>query len=859
MTISRYTTYCYDGEGLPVAVVDQNGNSLEMEYEDGIPVRLTTPLGYTVAFTFREGHLTCMEDGAGRTVEYRYDKGLLTEVVHMDGGISRYAYTSEGYMETSTDQTGLTYLTNVYDEKGRVVKQTLADGSVYRVQYDDRKRRVTMEYSTYPGTYTYTYNEKMAVTGVSYPDGTEETFVYDACNRLLEKTDRTGAVTRRAYDACGRLIRETLPGGLQREYVYDGRDDLVAVKDNGGRERILAYNALHNLTFRSEKTAEGEWREEKFTWDLKGRLTAEEDGEGHLTRYSYEEDSAYPYRTVYADGTELRCGYDELGRKLWEEDDAGRTEYAYDRNGWQTLERDGEGGETRRLHDGSGRLCALYSPKQWRAGSGKRTEYRYDFLDRLTETIYGDGSHEKQFRDGEGNIIKKVHPNAYDPKTGDGEGTRYDYDGENRLLRTRYPDGGIERFFYDGTGNLIRHVLPEQYDKDTDDGAGHTYAYDEAGRLLTVTAPDGTVEETNTYDTWGNLVTRTDAEGHTARYAYDLAGRLIRELIPTGDGTDDVSYRMTEYAYDKNGNRIRETRYGGSYTEDGTLKETGGQDLTLTFTYDARDRLVRVEDGLGAKVTYRYDVRGSRVSEEQVISDGKDGGRRVVRKIRYRHDKAGRLTEKREILDSGLAEADKNVMEMAVTRYTYDENGNRTAIITPEGCRITREYDCRDRLITERLEDKENGIGLTTSFTYDKAGNVTAVRQQGAEGKTREITYDRDLKDRLTRVEELDGPVVTAAYDKNDRMETRKTLLPTENERYGESVFDYDIHGNLTLSRENGKITERNEYDKKNRVVGSTDGDGIEVRCRYGIQDEQRQLFTAGSRKQGRAAQTLSY
>lgn len=99
-----FVTYCYDGEGLLAAVEDQNGNSLELEYDGGVPVRLTTPLGYTVSFTFREGHLTRMEDGAGRTVEYRYDKGLLTEVVHMDGGISRYAYTADEYLETSTDQ-----------------------------------------------------------------------------------------------------------------------------------------------------------------------------------------------------------------------------------------------------------------------------------------------------------------------------------------------------------------------------------------------------------------------------------------------------------------------------------------------------------------------------------------------------------------------------------------------------------------------------------------------------------------------------------------------------------------------------------------------------------------------------------
>lgn len=854
----QFKTYCYDGAGLLVSAVDKNGNSLFLEYRDGVPVRLTTPLGYEVAFTFREGRLMRMEDSAGRAVEYRYEKNLLTEVVHMDGGTSRYAYTAEGYLETTTDQTGLTYLINEYDEKGRVTRQTLADGGVYQVQYDDRKRQVAMSYSGYPGTYTYTCNEKMAVTKAAYPDGTEETFAYDACNQLLEKTGRTGATTRMEYDSCGHLVRETLPEGLERIYTYDSRGDLVAVRDNGGRERIFAYDGLHNLILRGEKTAEGKWREETFLWDHMGRLTTEEDGEGNRTRYCYEKTSAYPYRTVYADGTELLCGYDELGRKLWEEDDTGRTEYAYNRNGWQTMERDGEGNETHRLYDGSGRLTALYSPRQWEAGNGKRTEYRYDFLSRLTETIHSDGSHEKQFRDGEGNIIKKVHPNAYDSKTGDGEGTRYDYDGENRMLRIHYPDGGVERFFYDGTGNTLRHVLPGQYDANADDGDGYTYTYDKEGRLLTVTAPDGTVEETRAYDLWGNLVTKTDAEGYTTHYAYDLAGRLTRELVPVGDGTDDPACRMTEYAYDAAGNCIKETRFGGSYTEDGIQKEAGN-DLTLTFAYDARNRLVRVEDSLGAKAFYRYDTRGNRVSEEQLISDGEDGGRRVMRKLRCRYDKAGRLTEKREILDSGLDETGKEATQTAVTRYAYDQNGNRIGIITPEGYRITREYDCRDRLTTERVEDKENGTALTTAFTYDRAGNVTAVRQQGAEGKTREITYDRDLKDRLTRVEELDGPVVMASYDRNDRMETRKTLLPAGKEQYAESVFAYDIHGNQTQCCEDGKITEWNAYDRKNRLIKNIDADGIIIRCRYGIQDEQRQLITFASRKQDRAAQTLSY
>ena len=716
-----------------------------------------------------------------------------------------------------------------------------------------------MQYSTYPGEYIYTYNEKMAVTKVSYPDGTEETFDFDTHNALVQKIDRTGAVTRWEYDSYGHTVKEILPEGLEREYVYDTRNDLVCVRDNGGREKVLAYDGLHNLIQRSEKSAEGEWKEEKFAWDIMGRLTEEEDGEGHRTRYCYEKTSAYPYRTIHADGTELLCGYDDLGRKLWEEDETGRREYAYDKNGWQTMERDGEGNETHRLYDGSGRMTALYSPKQWEAGNGKGTQYRYDFLSRLIETIHSDGSHEKQLRDGEGNIIKVVHPNAYDAKTGDGDGTIYDYDGENRLLRTRYPDGGVERFFYDGTGNRTKQVLPEQYDSNMDDGEGRTYTYDKAGRLLTVTGPDGTVEESNAYDLWGNCVQRTDAEGYITHYTYDLLGRLVRELVPVGSGAEDVSYCMTEYAYDGNGNRIREIRYGGRYTQNGTLKEAG-TDLILTFTYDARNRLVRVEDGLGARVSYGYDVRGNRTSEEQVISRGEEGDAgTVLKKIRYRYDKAGRLTEKREILDSGLKEDTGKRIGLAITRYTYDANGNRTGIITPEGYRINREYDCRDRLIVEQLEDKENGIDLKTFFTYDKAGNLTGIRQEGKEGQRREITYCHDLKDRLTKVQELDGPVVMASYDKNDRMAGRKDLLPVESEQYGSTQYSYDIRGNLTESRKNGKTAERNEYDRKDRIIENTDGDGIEVHCRYGIQDEQRQFLTAGSRKQDKAAQTLIY
>ena len=41
-----------------------------------------------------------------------------------------------------------------------------------------------------------------------------------------------------------------------------------------------------------------------------------------------------------------------------------------------------------------------------------------------------------------------------------------------------------------------------------------------------------------------------------------------------------------------------------------------GKDLTLTFAYDARNRLIQIQDSTGARVTYGYDARGNRLRQE---------------------------------------------------------------------------------------------------------------------------------------------------------------------------------------------------------------------------------------------------
>ena len=195
----------------------------------------------------------------------------------------------------------------------------------------------------------------------------------------------------------------------------------------------------------------------------------------------------------------------------------------------------------------------------------------------------------------------------------------------------------------------------------------------------------------------------------------------------------------------------------------------------------------------------------------------------------------------------------------AVTSYGYDANGNRTSIITPEGSHISRSYDDRDRLITERVEDKKNDIDRLTSITYDKAGNIISVKQSGRDGQAREIAYDYDLKDRLTHMEELDGPVFKLAYDKNDRRTEQKRLLPVDGESYEKIKFHYDLRGNLLERYRNDILQERNIYDIRGRRLTNADGDGVEAGFRYGLQGEAIETFTAESRKTDRPVQKLAY
>ncbi|WP_170303830.1 RHS repeat-associated core domain-containing protein [Reyranella soli] len=116
--------------------------------------------------------------------------------------------------------------------------------------------------SNKPTCFAYDGFDRLATT--TYPDGSTETFTYDALDNLLGRKTRASATTNIAfgYDTLNRLISKTPTSGAAVTYSYDLNSRPTGVSDNsaainpaappGGSTvtygTSYAYNALNRLT-----------------------------------------------------------------------------------------------------------------------------------------------------------------------------------------------------------------------------------------------------------------------------------------------------------------------------------------------------------------------------------------------------------------------------------------------------------------------------------------------------------------------------------------------------------------------------------------------------------------------------------
>lgn len=857
-TVLQSVTYAYNPNGDVIGVIDGLGRRTDYGYDArGNQTRQRDAFGNTVVRTYSALNLVQTEavfaepnpantgdfsTDVRYTTRYVYDDaglGRLRFVLSQEGRVVEYRYDAQGQRTASLIYSGVAapvrgMVRSMSPRESTMahwvdVNQSQLSAERVDLRYDGRGQLArTIAYSrTSPGSFE----------GIADGDESITVFVYDQAGQLLQSTSPTGGIRTNVYDGMGRVIARTDPAqtvfttyvdagnrveqtqanGLKTIQVFDAAGRLLSVQQVNTQTQSLgitryAYDADNRLVMTTDPTGVRHW----MLYDAAGRKTADVDGNGSLTEYSYNRNGALTRSTAYATAVDTARLVDASGRPLNPSIDAVRpASSSADVSQWFS-------------YDLAGRLAKTVS------ADGAVTETGYDTLShvvqvtayatRISTTALGaqpdpaeispvrDASADRtarRFYDNDGALVGEL----------DAEGflTEHRYDAAGRRVWTlRYslavslpsrsagtmaqllatlgpsPDRVSTVFFFNGRGQKVAEVDAEnfltefEYDKN---GFLHkqvryqpalTTAVTSASSLATLKAQ------------WAMAVASPGApqEQQVTLWVHDEFGRITRSI--EADGT------ISENHFDAQGNLVRSTRAAGQ----------GAEERSTNARYDLQGRLVAE---LSAADAWRL-TEGMSVAEADAVFDRYG--------VQHAYDASGRR----------ISTTDRNKL---TTLFFYDEDGQLNHIVNAMGEVTERRYntlgqlqstvDYGTRLASAMLGRLQAGLSRV-------ADAVATIAQTAADGAAR---YAYSLTGRVSRTELTLGTgrvsVTDMRYDAFGDETWRQTWLGGGSGRVRVDSAAFDRRGlqtRRTLDAEGLAIDTAWIYDAFGRCVKVTDDAG---------------------------------
>ena len=605
---------------------------------------------------------------------------------------------------------------------------------------------------------------------------------YDAMGREVSSTDQnTGEVTTTTYDFMGRVVKT---------------------------ERSLTDQE-------GNKTSQTETK----SYNANGAVTSETSSAGVTTEYRYDSRNRVTITKEEADNTTKTT----------------ETSYGYETAVIHTL----TGTKTYKdLQVQTTKVNGTVTDKTWtdHAGNAVRT---------LSNGIYTDHVFTEDGKeiaavtlgsstDGEGKISltlynkegKTTHTISQPVVDGDSITT-----GKDTIINeTAYDVNGNESAVTDGNGNVT------------------TYTYDDQNRVTGVSRKNGneTISNSISYDMGADGKTTTsvkDANGHVNKEVTNEAG-LTESTTDLGDGEEQIT---TAYSYDTNGNKIRETYADGGYK---TFDHDRKNRLIKTESYEAGEAGESIGEKT-LKTVYSYDINDRLLESIDYQIDGSE--ETAVRYTEYQYDRRGQTTGYAELSQENEPTADE--IKAHQIRYHYDSDGKLTKVTYPttkNGVHaLSYEYDQNGWLtkIKGEVQSADTSTEKTVrSYTYDSYGKVKEIKDyrdllnSSEQAVKKAYTYDSlDRVREMTYTDLETGKVMESyhySYDKNSNI-TEKTEVnnyPKEDtDKVNETkAYTYDALGRLTKTvttdhkNDDKTKTVTYTYDAENRLskVSVTDKDG---------------------------------
>jgi len=635
------------------------------------------------------------------------------------------------------------------------------------------------------GTLTTTYNytvhpngliATMTVDGPLAGTGDAVTSTYDTAGNLLTVKNSLNHTTSYAnYNALGQPGKITSPNGAVVEYTYNARGQVLTEKRtvNGvAQTTTTTYDTRGrpvNVTTPDGETIGTDYDNyDRVTGVHKSYPT--DDGDPNTYNETVTERQSTNYNLL-SQPTDVTTTYRYAGKE-WDPDlgkpisigytnTQHRVSFEYDAGGFLS-KRKGEHGQSVSYHYNAN------GDVDWvKDALNNTTAYGYDRHRRVsTITDAGGGVTQMAYNSlGLTTLVRDARNNA----------TTYAYDGIGNLLSQSSPDTGTTTFTYNSLGQRTQSKRADlsttAYSYDTlgrlktvaSGGQTRTLSYDSCsngkGLLCSAAKTGGTATTANfTYTPWGQLATRQDILSSTidtTAYSYDGMGRLTGISYPSGVSagygyvgghlsaiTATVNGTTTTVAspggyqafgpsvYMGYGNGLwRQTNYDADRRVTGISVNGAGLIQSLTYAYDAADRITDITNGVDAANTWDFSYDSmSRVIGAQSAGDpvGNFGYDLIGNRISRGTGGVQNTTLNYPATSSRL----QSYVTSALTRsYGYNANGDTTSMTGTDGVANTFAYDPFGRLASHTRS------GVTTSYTVNALDQRMAKSKSGSSSR----------------------------------------------------------------------------------------------------------------------------
>ncbi|MFZ6646154.1 DUF4214 domain-containing protein [Undibacterium sp. TJN25] len=437
--------------------------------------------------------------------------------------------------------------------------------------------------------------------------------LYDSNNRLTFTVDALGDVSQRIYDADGNVTRQitfVTPVEIDGNLTLEGLAEALIPEGNSYDPRYgYGPNSWDNWNDWMDNTVA---RVSATYFDRANRVAFQIDTIGNLTAYQYDSAGNLTAKTAFAQ-LQLSPQEDMLFEDLqnaaesWGYPGQDRVQRnVYDSANRLTYSVDGEGDVTQSMYDGVGNVLSTiqYAERFFNDSLSLAAEDfssldSYDVNNRTTSYTY----------DAQGNVLSTTDAMQ--------QTEHNSYDALGRKLSFTNKAGNTWNYAYDAAGNLVSELDPPVVVSTLVPNSGansdNTYGYS-----LT-TQQSVRVQTTMVYDTFGHVISRTEAANQpastrTTSYQYDLVGRQVKIIYPpvsVYSSTDDLAHNGVLGVATRSEQIVTPT---SSVTYDALGNAVSSVDVGGNESYKIYDSIGRVRydiDALGYVTGYERDAFGN--------------------------------------------------------------------------------------------------------------------------------------------------------------------------------------------------------------------------------------------------------